>query len=209
MKKSLVKKKRDTNNKKKIDEEVLNELAVSLKKTSNEDEEKVSQEESGLEEEVNLDLTDLEFHDFMTSSSRKSSPVLERIAGSQAGPIFVSMGSQQATTSRQIDDAESDPFKYTAGNNTAGEPKYIDSDSHMTASTERVDFSRVGRESDSSNQLRETAFLQSTEAKFESSAQERMWAAERMDSSRQKRKDSFERDEAKYDKYKSDLPKSR
>ncbi len=200
--------KKVANNKKKIDKEVLNEIAVSLKKSS--DDENTSKETSGLEEEVNLDLTDLEFHDFMASSSRTSSPVLERIAGAQQGPVFVSMGGQSsATTSRQIDDAESDPFKYTAGNNTAGEPKYIDSDSHMTASTERVDFSRVGRESDSSNQLRETAFLQSTEAKFESSAQERMWAAERMDSSRQKRKDSFERDEAKYDKYKPDLPKSR
>ena|SRR3990172_2505242 len=196
--------------KKKIDREILSELAESLKKKlkeeSENDEENGKDDESDLEESVELTPENLEFDNFMRTSSGFSAPVLERIAGSGPQPIFVG-GISQGTAAFSGDEKEADPFKYVAGNAGNGEPKYIESE-HMTANAERVDFSRVGRNFEPMP-TREAAFMQSPEAKFESLTQERRWDPERFDLERERKKDLREREETKYEKYKPDLPKSR
>ncbi|MEX2017247.1 MAG: hypothetical protein WD876_02140, partial [Candidatus Pacearchaeota archaeon] len=103
-----------------------------------------------------------------------------------------------------------DNFKYMAGDNAAGEAKYIESQ-HITATTERVDFSRVGRQTSNpwENINQQAMFVNSPEARAESLAQERLFGVERFDSEKERKKDFRERDETKYDKYKPDLPKSR
>lgn len=189
-------------------DDILDELAKSLKKRlSDEKETEESKEESELEKDIDVNLDNLEFNDFMLSSGGFSAPILERMALSEPGPIFVG-GIPQGTRGTAEEGKDSDPFKYVAGNNAAGEPKYIDSDSHITANPERVDFSRVGRNFEQVTN-REAAFMQSPETKFESQFQERVWTAGRSDFEREKKKDFKEREEAKYDKYKPDLPKSR
>ena len=199
-------KKKSKNKKEKVDEEVLNELAESLKSVKGSKDEP---EESELEDEVSLNMRNLGFNDFMLSSEESSAPVLERIAGRQAGPVFVG-GIPQSSQAISGEEKSGDPFKYVPGNNPNGEPKYIDSDSHLSASTERADFAKVGRNTEPWKDINQEAmFMQSAEARGETFAQERMWGAERFDAEREQRKNPMEREEAKYDKYKPDLPKSR
>ena len=188
----------------KKDESILDELAASLKKKLAEENE--HEKESELEKDAEINLNNVEFDNFMLSSSGFSAPVLERMALSEPGPIFVG-GIPQGPAATGGNGKESDPFKYVPGNGDANEPKYIDSDSHITAKTEVVDFSRVGRNFEP--MTREATFMQSAEARFESQFQERMWNAERTDFDRERKKDFKEREETKYDKYKPDLPKSR
>ena len=187
----------------KKDDKILDELADSLKKLlDNKD------EESELEEDTRLNPDDFEFNNFMKSSGRTSSPVLEEIAGSQINPIFVG-GIPQSSNTISEEENESDPFKYVPGKNTNGEPKYIGSDSHMTTGAERVDFNKLGRGGFQPEINQENMFMQSAEAKFESSSQERVWSAERFDADKERRKNPVEREETRYEKYKPDLPKSR
>lgn len=187
-------KKKETN--KKTDKNVLKELAHSLK-FSEEPEEKISEDE---ENELNL-----KNFDFIPSidSEESSAPVLEKIAGSGPRPIFVG-GIPQSMNQIQGED-KSDPFKYVSGQNSGDEPKYIDSDSHIRTEMERVDFNRIGREEFRPEIKQENMFMHSQEANLESQFQEKVWAAERFDVERERRKDRSERD----DKYKPDLPKSR
>ena len=184
----------------------MDDLAESLKKNSDIEEEN-SNEDSGLEGGVRSNLGNLQFQSFMQDEDI-SAPVLERIAGRQAGPVFVG-GIPSGSQTIPGEEKSSDPFKYVPGNNANGEPKYIDSDSHLTAQAERVDFLRAGRNAEPWRINQEAAFVQSAEARTESSAQERMWGAERFDADRERRKNPREREETKYDKYKPDLPKSR
>lgn len=209
--------KKDINEKKKFsekkdDNKILDELAVSLKKLSDEGE-KDKEKLSELEEDVELNLDDFEFHNFIRGSDESSAPVLERIAGSQAGPIFVG-GISQSQNTIPGEEKELDPFKYVPGQNANGEPKYIDSDSHIRAAAERIDFAKAGREGTGFEPWKinqEAMFMQSPEAKFESQFQEKVWNAERFDEDRERerrRKNPLE-PETKYEKYKPDLPKSR
>ncbi len=212
-KKSIkVSNKNNVNNKKPVEKDrILRELAIKLKALEEEEKstpKKKDREESELEREadVNLNLRDFEFQDFARFSDESSSPVLERIAGAQTRPIFVGGIPQGSNTNS--DEKESDPFKYVPGNNANGEPKYIDSDSHIRAIAERVDFNRIGREGPTEiNQ--EAMFVQSQEARFESQFQEKFESAERFDAGKNRKKHPFENEQAKYDKYKPDLPKSR
>ena len=188
---------------------ILDELALSLRKSSEEmDEEESSEEESGLEEDIQHSISNLQFQSFMQDEDI-SAPVLERIAGRQAGPVFVG-GISRGPQTIPGEEKSSDPFKYVPGNNANGEPKYIDSDSHLSASAERADFSKVGRNAEPWRDVNQGAmFMQSAEARGETFAQERVWGAERFDAEKDRRKNPMEREEAKYDKYKPDLPKSR
>ena len=198
MPKKQRKPKENLNEKKKI----LDELAESLKSA------KKSGQEPGLEDNIELNTENFEFSDFMSADSG-SAPVLERMAGRQAGPVFVG-GISRTPSAASGEEKSSDEFKYMPGNNANGEPKYIDSDSHISAATERVDFAKVGRNFEPWKDINQDAmFTQSAEARTDSSAQERMWGAERFDVERERRKNPMEREEAKYDKYKPDLPKSR
>jgi len=68
-------KKKSKNKKEKVDEEVLNELAESLKSVKGSKDEP---EESELEDEVSLNMRNLGFNDFMLSSEESSPPYLLR-----------------------------------------------------------------------------------------------------------------------------------
>lgn len=183
-------------------DEILNELAIKLRLAEN------RPSVADLEEDVELNLEDFKFHDFVRDSDESSAPVLERIAGRQAGPVFVG-GISRSSQTIPGEEKELDPFKYVPSNNANGEPKYIESDSHITAQTERADFNKLGRNPEFWKDIsQEAMFMQSSEAKFESQFQERMRSAERFDE-RERKKNPNERDETKYDKYKPDLPKSR
>jgi hypothetical protein len=192
-------------------DDMLKELAIKLKLAEKSSEENADKDEekaeSDLEKDVELNLDNFEFHDFM-SSDDSSAPALERIAGRQSGPVFVG-GIPRSSQTITGEEKESDPFKYMPGGNANGEPKYIESDSHITAVTERVDFNRLGRNVEPwSNINQEAMFTQSSEARTESSSQERRWNPGRFDE-RERKNHGDERDDAKYDKYKPDLPKSR
>lgn len=184
--------------KKKTDKSVLKELADSLK-SPKQDEEKTVEDEGN-----ELNLRDFEFHDFIKDSDDVSAPVLEKIAGSGPRPIFVG-GIPQSPLQISGEENKSDSFKYVAGQNSGDEPKYIDSDSHIRTEIERVDFSRIGREEFRPEIKQENMFMHSQEANLESQFQEKVWAAERFDIEREKRRNHSERE----DKYKPDLPKSR
>ena len=195
--------KKEAENKKKI---VIDEkkLTALFDKLSKDEIDENGDEKSNLEDDTELNLDNFEFQNFMRSSAGFSSPVLEKIVGGQPRPIFVGTVSQSSNETGGKTQ-ESDSFKYVPGNN-ADEPKYIDSDSHITASAERIDFSR-NRGQDF--RPREATFTQSAEARAESSSPEKMWNAGRVDFEKERRKDHREREETNYDKYKPDLPKSR
>ena len=196
--------------KKNVDDKVLDELAKSLKSIRNSDGDSELDEdlgeESELEEDVRHNINNFQFRNFVQQED--SAPALERIAGRQAGPVFVG-GISRGPQTIPGEEKSSDPFKYMPGNNGNEEPKYLDSDSHLTAQVERVDFSKVGRNAEPWRVNQEVNFMQSQEAKFGTSSQEKMFGVERFDASREQRKNPMEREEAKYDKYKPDLPKSR
>jgi hypothetical protein len=175
-----------------------------LKKLSEENE---NNGEGKSEEDSQLNLGNLEFQSFMQEKDI-SAPVLEKIAGRQPRPIFVG-GIHSAPNLIAGEEKESDSFKYVAEKNAGDEPKYIDSDSHIRAIAETANLSTTGKTGFREERNKEAIFIQSPEARVESSAQERVWDVERMDFEREKRKSQHEREETKYDKYKPELPKSR
>lgn len=150
-----------------------------------------------------------EFQDFIEIED--SLPSLERIALRQNGPVFID-GIPQRPSAVSESTSSEDPFKYTTGaNGNANEPKYLSSPEHITSNIERTDFNKIGRDFNQgfSPVNQESMFIESMEPKIESPMQEKRWEIDRQDFEREKRKNPFERDEAKYDKYTPDLPKSR
>ena len=184
---------------KKIDKELLEELANSLKKRLKDEE-----DESKFENDENIGNFDN--FDLNQFEDRDSAPVLERIAGRQMNPIFV--GSIHASSkSASKEEREGDSFKYMPGQNS-DEQKYLDSDSHIMGGAERVDFEKVGRNFEPwKNINQESMFLHSAEAGREPSGPERMFAAERFDSERERRDRNTI--DAGRGKYEPKLPKSR
>lgn len=204
-KKKIINNNKKNNDKKKFSEkdDILNDLAASLRQLPKDEE----RDNSDLEEDSRLNLENFDFVNF-AGLDETSAPVLERIAGSQARPIFVG-GIPQFSNTIPGEEKESDPFKYVPGQNADGGPKYIDADSHERAAAERVDFNRLGREGFQPEINQEAMFTQSPEARFESQFQEKVWTAERFDTEKERRRSQPGHEEQKYEKYKPDLPKSR
>jgi len=207
--------KKNISKKNKILEEIADKLKeIKDKELSDEEEfekEKIEEsEKSGLEEDIELNLRDLEFHQFIQPSEETSTPVLERIAGSQPRPIFVG-GIPQTSQTIPGEEKESDEFKYVSGRGGDNEPKYIEQDSRISREPERVDFARAGREpTEIFPKINQQAFFeQATEEKnLPSSNVERTWRAERFDIERAGRENPLQRQETKYEKYKPKTPKS-
>ena len=194
-------------------EEELEELAAMLKENSDSVEQGEEVEESELEKDVddsNLNLQNLEFHQFMQlqDSREAGAPALERIAGSAPRPIFVGGIPRETTASGGAD--SKDEFKYVPGAENNNEPKYVERSEHYMES-QNVDLTRIGKTRDTISQANmETSFQQAPELRqfgSESPARERTWAAERIDVARAGRRDPFERPEEKYEKYKPKFPK--
>lgn len=200
-KKSRTKK---TENKK---DKILEEISEKLKEIKNKETEEESKK-SGLEEDT--DLSTLEFNQFIPSlhfSEDTKIPVLEKVASEQPRPVFVG-GIPQTPQTIPGEEKELDDVKYVPAREN-GEPKYIESEERISREPERVDFSRIGREPERliPKSSQEAFFMHSELRQPESFASEKMWAAERNDFERAGREDPFEKEERKYEKYKSKMPK--
>lgn len=157
-------------------------------------------DEEKIDRDINLES--LEFHQFMgADSSEAGSPVLERIAGTQVPrPIFVG-GIPQGPTAATNNGESGDDFKYMPSINQPGEATYTGS-THVDTETERVDFSRIGRER---SELRgweswnASERLSAREQSFSQGGVERTGVVRGFDTSVAGR--SKEREEIKYEKY--------
>jgi hypothetical protein len=192
------------------EDEILKEIADKLKGIK--DEESLDGESEKSELEENLDLNTLEFDQFIQPMHLEDigAPVLERIAGSQPGPIFVG-GIPQTPVTATGEEEKSDEFKYVPGQEGNGEPKYIESDSRISREPERVDFARLGREpTEMIPAANQEAFFRRAEAssQIESPTFERTGRVEQIDTGRAGREDPFRKEEIKYEKYKPKTPKS-
>ena len=183
-------------------------LSEENKADQEEDEE---DEESGSEEDLELNFRDLEFSQFMQpfEPSEGRAPVLERIAGSQPRPIFVG-GIPQTPVDVSGEEEKIDEFKYVPGGTGNDEPKYIASDSRISAEPTPIDLMKVGRrQTELIPQVdQETFFMHSETQQTELPTLERAGRAKRIDIEKAGRRDVFEETDAKYKKYKPKLPKS-
>ncbi len=199
-------------------DKILEEVAAKLKSIRDKDilseEDKTDQdekhEEEEQEEDQELNLGDLEFSQFMPSSesSEERAPVLERIAGSQPGPIFVG-GMSQTPVNIPGEEEKTDEFKYVPGREGNNEPKYIASDSRISAEITPVDLMKVGRGQTEPIPKNQEAFFMHSElgSQIKSPTFEREWKAERIDIERAGRRNGFEEHDVKYKNYKPKLPK--
>ena len=190
----------------KFDKDVFSKEDKASQDEEDEEDEEVEKSES--EENLELNLGDLEFSQFMPSSEPSGDrvPVLERIAGSQPGPVFV--GGIPQTPVNISGEEKIDEFKYVPGQGGNDEPKYISSDSRISAELTPVDLMKVGRQTELIPQNQETFFMRSeSRSQIESPTFERGWKAERIDIEKAGRRDSFEEHDAKYENYKPKLPK--
>ncbi len=188
-------------------DKILEEVAAKLKLI-----EDGHEKESKLEEETGIDLnslSEMEFSDFIPSSgfSENRAPVLERIAGSQPGPIFV--GGMPQTVNIPGEEGKTDEFKYVPGLGGDDEPKYIGFDSRISAEITPIDLMNVGRQTDLIPQTNQEIFSMHSESNSQISSPtfERAERAERIDIESTGRRDPFEGHEAKYKNYKPKFPK--
>lgn len=186
---------------KKDEEEVLKELAEELKKNLNEDQEL---EESGLEEDVELNT--LNFDSFIQPIDIEDAkaPVLERIAGAQPGPIFVGGISRSPQTIPGEEEKSSD-FKYVPGQEGNDEPKYLESSSRISTEPERVNFATIGRDRTEFTPQNQEAFFRSSELNSQGASSN--WQVEQADVEKAGREDPFKRQETKHKKYEPGRPK--
>ena len=203
-------KKKSKESEEEFDIEELDELdKLKFDKDVLSEEDKAGQDEED-EEDLELNLGDLEFSQFMQSSepSGDRAPILERIAGSQPRPIFVG-GIPQTPFTVPGEEEKTDEFKYVPGGTGNDEPKYIASDSRISAEPTPIDLMKVGRKQTGMIPQvdQETFFMRSEPQQTELSTPERTWKAERIDIEKAGRRDIFEENDAKYEKYKPKLPK--
>ncbi len=185
-------------------DKIVEEVAAKLKLI----EEEKHEEDEGQGEDTGIDLNSLremEFSQFIPSSesSVDKAPVLERIAGSQPGPIFVG-GIPQTSVNIPGEEEKTDGFKYVPGLGGDDEPKYIDSNSRISAEITPVDLTKVGRQTDLIPQVDQEIFSMHAESHSQISSPtfERAERAERIDIESTGRRDLFEEHGAKYKNYK-------
>jgi len=191
---------------------ILEEIAAKLKEIQDKKlfDEGENDEESGLEEDI--DLNTLGFDQFIQPMHLEDirAPVLERIAGSQARPIFVG-GISQTPQTIPGEEKKSDEFKYVPGQEGNDEPKYIESDSRISREPTHIDLRKAGREpTEIVPQADQEAFFRRSEpgSQIESPTPERAERVERIDTESVGREDPFKKEEIKYEKYKPKTPKS-
>jgi len=190
-------------------DKILEEISKKLKEIQNEEPDE-EPEKSELEEDV--DLIENSFSQFIPSlhfSEDTTIPVLERVASEQPRPIFVGT-MPQTSVEASGETSGKDDFKYVPSQEGNSEPKYVEKDSTIFREPERVDFTRVGREPERliSERNQGVSFMRSESfSQIESSASERTWSVERIDSERAGRGDPFEKEKEKYKTYKPKVPK--
>ena len=200
---------KDVNEKNKDKEKALDELAVRLKLNKENLDLEKHEKESELEEDVddsNLNLQSLEFHQFMElqEGQNTSAPILERIAGSQPRPIFVS-GIPRGTETSSNNNDSGDEFRYVPGSSESTEPKYFSEPG--TNAPERIDLAQAGRTGSFREEISQERFFMQSEPKIESQSMERFERPKRFDVERAGRENSPERPETKYEKYTENMSK--
>ena len=203
--------------KKKISNNKLNSLFKNFKidkeQPVNLDKLEELEEELDEEEQENskLNLQNLEFHQFMNAleETEPGSPALERRAMAAPRPIFVG-GMPQGPISDNGEEGSKDGFKYVPGAVDANEPKYIPTAESWGTPAERINMEILGRRQEFFPQANQEAFFEraSETRGFSSQNVETAGRVERFDIERESRRNPFEREEAKYEKYKPKLPKS-
>jgi hypothetical protein len=157
-----------------------------------------SEEESGLEEEIEEDshIEDFQFREFIQPT--ESAPVLEKIAGAPRIGFSLSGWESLSTPEATETGEEGDPFKYSVGGGgEEGETKYVSTTTQLSTAPTHVDFEKVGRRPDTTQ---EAAFTSSSEVRDASPpAQEKYEPARRMDVEKAGRRDPLETEERKYD----------
>ncbi len=180
--------------------------------TEESEEDSDGEESQKHEEDLELNLRDLEFHQFMQPSEKTSAPVLEKIAGIQERPIFVG-GIPQTSQTITGEEEKRDESKYVASAQTNEEPKYISSDSRISQEINQINLMEAGRRQPEIFQAtnQQAFFDQFSERKSnESPMVEKTGDAKRLDTDRLGRRDPFESHDIKYEKkYKPDLPSSK
>lgn len=178
--------------------EILKELAESLKHKRDEEEEK--------EQTITRDFDD----PIQNINTRINPPVLENIAGEQApNPRFFAPGAQ-GTFNPETGQSGGDSSSYISSIDQSNEPKYLSSTEQISSNIERVEaiskrdnaFSQQPR----SEVTQEAFFRQSSEAGFGQSnwTRERTWET---DKSWEMDKRDKDREEVRYEKYDPKLPK--
>jgi len=199
-------KKKSKESEEEFDIKEFDELDKLFDKDALSEEDKADQEE-----DTELNFRDLEFSQFMQSSEplMDKAPVLERIAGSQPRPIFVG-GIPQTPVGISGEEEKIDEFKYVPGGTGNDEPKYIASDSRISAEPTPIDLMKVGRrQTELIPQVDpETFSMHSEPQQTVSPTFERAGRAERINTERAGRRDAFEENDAKFKNYKPKLPKS-
>jgi len=187
-------------------EEILREIADSLKKKEEQEEEKEPEKES---EE---DIEEIDFSEFTPRLKEISSrsPVLEKIAGGQTvRPIFVGGIPQQSLTTNENRDG--DNFKYVPGTESENESKYLGPQEEIIEFGERINILEVGRRQESLPHIdQETLVKRASETTNFNNSQsiERVKRPQRFDVESAGRRNPMIREE-KYEKYNPKLPKSR
>jgi len=207
-------KKKSKESKEKLDIKELDELDKLFDKNSLSEEDKADQNEEDEEHEeegINLNsLREMEFSQFMQpfEPSEGRAPVLERIAGSQPRPIFVG-GIPQTPVGISGEEEKTDEFKYVPGGTGNDEPKYIASDSRISAEPTPIDLMKVGRrQTELIPQVDpETFSMHSEPQQTVSPTFERIERTERIDVEKAGRRDVFEENDARFKNYKPKLPK--
>ncbi len=208
-------KKKSKESKEEFDIKELGELDKLFDKDIFGEEDKADQNKEDEENEedtgINLNsLKEMEFSQFMQSSEPLMDvvPVLERIAGSQPGPIFVG-GIPQTPVGVSGEEEKTDEFNYVPGGTGNDESKYIASDSRISAKPIPIDLMKVGRrQTELIPQVDpETFSMHSEPQQTASPTFERAGRVERIDTERAGRRDAFEENDAKFKNYKPKLPK--
>ena len=193
---------------------ILEKLAEELKKEKNKNsfEKKEKKKIEKLEAENNSDLNNFEFNQFVQPMhlEETKAPVLERIAGFQPGPVFVSQVSETSQAISGEEKKKSDETQYVPSQKENNDPKYVESSSKPFREPEKIDFAQIGRkQTEIVPQVDQETFFRSSEpdSQVESPMLEKTWEAKQIDTERAGREDPFKREEIKYEKYKPKLPK--
>ena len=209
MAKKQIKSKKSNGNRKKK-EKILEELASKLREDMFDKEKKIQKQDKSESDIENFEFENSDFENFRTNFSvselsEKSSPVLERIAGSQGNPIFVNTISQNSGIDFNDENKrKKSNSEYIATSAEDNQPKYSSQYTESSISPERMDLSKVGRKTSEFVQENPGAFFrQPSENSGWNSSKDELWGGERINTESAGRKNPLELQEEKYKIYKS------
>jgi hypothetical protein len=201
--------------KKKLKEEEPEDFELDLEGLEEEIEHEAQLEKEG------LNVNSLNLSNFVPQQvsldAGAESPVLERMALRETGPVFVGTMPQGVSSQGKKENGEGDGVRYLPAQDQNEGPKYIESDSRITTQPARINTVSLGRE----NPLRQNSqnfqranqqefFERFSEGRsFGSPSVEKTWQTERFDVSQAGREDPLKVEKKEYEQYRPDLPSSK